>query len=40
MLFPFEQEIILENDAVLLRPLHVSDTENLFTVAAEDKSLI
>jgi N-acetyltransferase len=40
MLFPFEEEIILENDVVLLRPLLAGDTENLLAVATEDKMLL
>ena len=38
--FPFEKEIILENDTALLRPLQVSDIDNLLSVATEDKTLL
>lgn len=40
MNFPFETEIILENNAALLRPLKNSDVENLLTVATKDKDLL
>lgn len=39
MNFPFEQKIILENTAVLLRPLQISDFNNLVNIATEDKNL-
>ena len=39
MNFPFEKEIILENTAVLLRPLKISDFNNLVNIATADKSL-
>ena len=40
MNFPFAQEIILENDKVLLRPLTLMDVENLLPVATSDKTLL
>lgn len=40
MKFPFEQEIILENDKVLLRPLIFMDVENLLPIATGDKTLL
>lgn len=40
MYFPFEQEIILENEAALLRPLVPEDAQNLLKVATEDKDLL
>jgi len=40
MKFPFEQEIILENDKALLRPLTLMDVENLLPVAKSDKTLL
>ena len=40
MNFPFEQEIILENDRSLIRPLQIDDVENLLTAAAADKNLV
>jgi N-acetyltransferase len=40
MNFPFEQEIILENDRALLRPLHISDFSNLLNVATSDSTLL
>ena len=39
MNFPFEKEIILENTAVLLRPLKISDFNNLVNIATTDKNL-
>lgn len=39
MNFPFEKEIILENTVALLRPLQISDFDNLLKIATEDKSL-
>jgi len=39
MNFPFEKEIILENTAVLLRPLKISDFNNLVNIATADKNL-
>src|SRR6185312_8208115 len=39
MNFPFEKEIILENTAVLLRPLKISDFHNLVNIATTDKNL-
>jgi N-acetyltransferase len=38
--FPFEEEIILENAAVILRPLQISDINNLVNIATEDKDLL
>ncbi|HUZ59889.1 MAG TPA: GNAT family protein [Hanamia sp.] len=40
MNFPFDQEIILENSSALLRPLQLSDFNNLLKVATEDKNLL
>jgi RimJ/RimL family protein N-acetyltransferase len=40
MNFPFEQEIILENDRSLIRPLQIDDVENLLPAATEDKNLV
>lgn len=40
MNFPFSQEIILESDRVLLRPIHITDIENLLQVATSDKDLL
>ena len=40
MNFPFEQEIILENDRSLIRPLQIDDVENLLPAAAADKNLV
>jgi RimJ/RimL family protein N-acetyltransferase len=40
MNFPFEKEIILENAAALLRPLQISDLDNLLNIATEDKDLL
>jgi len=40
MNFPFDQEIILDNSSALLRPLQLSDFNNLLKVATEDKNLL
>lgn len=40
MNFPFEKEIILENDSALLRPLQISDVGNLLEIATGDKNLL
>lgn len=40
MNFPFEKEIILENDSALLKPLQISDIGHLLGVATEDKDLL
>jgi RimJ/RimL family protein N-acetyltransferase len=40
MNFAFDQEIILENERVLLRPLSIEDYENLLSVAIADKDLL
>jgi len=40
MQFPFNTEIILENDRVLLSPLQLSDTSKLLEIATEDKTLL
>jgi RimJ/RimL family protein N-acetyltransferase len=37
MNFPFDTEIILENDAAQLRPLQISDVSNLLNVATENE---
>ena len=38
--FPFDKEIILENDFALLRPLYEADIDNLLPVACKDKDLL
>jgi N-acetyltransferase len=40
MNFPFEQEIVLENDRSLIRPLQINDVENLLLAATADKNLV
>ena len=40
MIFPFDEEIILENSFVLLRPLQISNIVNLLDVATSDKNLL
>jgi RimJ/RimL family protein N-acetyltransferase len=40
MTFPFDQEILLENERALLRPLQMADVENLLQVTAGDEKLI
>ncbi len=40
MKFPFEQEIILENDKVLLRPLALNDLGNLLPIAISEEDLL
>jgi N-acetyltransferase len=40
MNFPFEKEIILENNFVLLRPIVKADTDTLLSVAIKDKDLL
>ena len=40
MNFPFEQEIALENDRSLIRPLQIDDVENLLPAAAVNKNLV
>lgn len=40
MNFPFETEIILENTTALLRPLQISDFNNLVNIATKDKDLL
>ena len=40
MKFPFDKEIILDNPFVLLRPLQVTDVDNLLQIAASDKDLL
>lgn len=40
MNFSFEDEIILENAFVLLRPINKTDIDNLLTVATKDKDLL
>ena len=39
MNFPFEKEIILENTVALLRPLQISDFDNLLDIATENRNL-
>ena len=38
--FPFEQEIILQNDRSLIRPLTLDDLENLLPAATANKNLV
>ncbi|MGK4567457.1 GNAT family N-acetyltransferase [Flavobacterium sp. 3HN19-14] len=38
--FPFENDIILENEFVSLRPMSVDDIDNLLPVATSDKTLL
>ena len=40
MTFPFDEEIILENSFVLLKPLQIYDIDNLLHVATGDKSML
>jgi RimJ/RimL family protein N-acetyltransferase len=40
MNFLFDEEIILENDFALLRPVNRMDTENLLNIAIKDKDLL
>ena len=40
MEFPFEQEIILQNDRSLIRPLQADDLENLLPAATANKNLV
>ena len=40
MNFPFAKEIILENVSALLRPLQISDMDNLVKIATEEKDLL
>ncbi|MEO6669853.1 MAG: GNAT family protein [Ferruginibacter sp.] len=40
MNFKFEDDIILENDTVLMRPISMNDIENLLSVATSDKTLL
>jgi N-acetyltransferase len=40
MNFPFDQDIILENERVLLRPMEIHDVDRLLRVATEDKTLL
>ncbi|MEJ8841524.1 GNAT family protein [Lacibacter sp. H375] len=40
MQFNFDQDILLESEHLLLRPLSVADIENLLGVATADKSLL
>lgn len=40
MNFPFERDIILENDALILRPVSLNDIDNLLDVATSDKTLL
>jgi len=40
MKFPFDQNIILENERVLLRPLAIEDYDHLLSVATADKDLL
>lgn len=40
MHFPFSEEIILENDRVLLRPIQRTDIDNLLPIATKYKDLL
>lgn len=40
MAFPFEQDIVLQNDRVLLRPLQISDAEELILHCDGDDKLL
>jgi RimJ/RimL family protein N-acetyltransferase len=40
MNFPFTEDIILENERALLRPVQEQDVDNLFRIATEDKNLL
>ncbi|MBS1600267.1 MAG: hypothetical protein JST75_18710 [Bacteroidetes bacterium] len=40
MKFPFLEDIILENEIALLKPLQAADANNLLSVATENKNLI
>lgn len=40
MHFPFQEDILLENSRVLLRPAGMNDSRNLMEVAIEDKDLL
>ena len=40
MKFPFDEEITLENNFVLLRPITKSDIDNLLPIATDDKDLL
>ncbi|HEY5462040.1 MAG TPA: GNAT family protein [Hanamia sp.] len=40
MNFPFDKEIILENSVALLRPLKLTDIQNLLKIAIEEKELL
>jgi len=40
MNFPFDEEITLENNSALLRPITKSDIDNLLPIATEDKDLL
>ena len=40
MVFPFDEKITLENSTALLKPLQVSDVDNLLNVAKSDENLL
>lgn len=40
MTFNFDNDIILENNSLLLRPIGISDVEHLLGIATADKSLL
>jgi len=40
MNFPFDDDIVLENDRVRLMPLKIGDTPKLLSVAIQDKNLL
>lgn len=40
MNFPFDKEIVLENDFALLRPILKTDTDHLLGIATKDKDLL
>lgn len=40
MNFPFDKDIVLENNMVVLAPISPQDVENLLAVATKDKDLL
>ncbi|MBS1627744.1 MAG: GNAT family N-acetyltransferase [Bacteroidetes bacterium] len=40
MNFEFDEDIILENDVLLLKPILIDDIENLFAIATADQTLL
>jgi RimJ/RimL family protein N-acetyltransferase len=39
-IFPFQDEIILEDERVLLRPLHEEDTQELYSYVLSEPELL